>query len=140
MKDKHQNRNYWNDKLTVYLPDCFWDNLTDFNHSTCNTYFVASDKNRFAIGSQDLGVFLSAGNAAYYVKIQISCKAPLMCVAFCKYDGSPTAFSTSGDPYTQAQNEIFGKIRQLAAESKLQIMMYTDMSATAYQEYFETEA
>ncbi len=140
MNDNQPNRDYWNNKLTTYLSDYFWDNLTDFNYATCHTYFVAADENRFAIGSQELGEFLSAGNVAYYVKMQISCKAPLMCVAFCKYDGSQTAFSTSGNPYTQAQKEIYGKMKQLADENKLQITMYSDMSEVAYQEYFETEA
>ena len=83
-KDNHPNRDFWNEKLTTYLSDCFWDNLTDFNYATCHTYFVTSDENRFAIGSPELGAFLSAGNVAYYVKMQISCKAPLMCVACCK--------------------------------------------------------
>ncbi len=140
MKDNCPNREYWNEKMTAYLSDCFWDNLTDFNYTTCHTYFVAADENRFAIGSQELGAFLSTGNVAYYVKMQISCKAPLMCVAFCKYDGSPTEFSTSGNPYTGAQKEIYGKIKQLADESNLQIALCSDMPDATYQEYFETEA
>ena len=140
MNEKHKNRKYWDEQLSAYLSDYFWDNFTDFNNSTCYTYFVASDENRFLIGSRDLSQFLFAGNVAYYVKIQISCKAPLMCVAFCKYDQSPTAFSTSGNPYTQTQKEIYGEIERFSSDNNLQITLYSDMSEATYQEYFETEA
>lgn len=66
MEKELTNREYWNEKLTTYLADYFRDNFTDFNNSTCHTYFVASDENRFSIGSQALREFLFAGNVAYY--------------------------------------------------------------------------
>lgn len=140
MEKELTNREYWNEKLTTYLADYFRDNFTDFNNSTCHTYFVASDENRFSIGSQALREFLFAGNVAYYVKIQISCKAPLVCVAFCKYDGSSTAFHTSGNPYTKTQKEIYGEIERFSSDNNLQITLYSDISEATYQEYFETEA
>lgn len=140
MEKELTNREYWNEKLTTYLADYFWDNFTDFNNSTCHTYFVASNENRFSVGSQALREFLFAGNVAYYVKIQISCKAPLVCVAFCKYDGSPTAFHISGNLYIQNQKEIYGEIERFSGDNTLQITLCSDMSEGTYQEYFETEA
>lgn len=140
MQTELSNREYWNEKLTTYLSDYFWDNCTDFNYSTCYTYFVASDENRFALGSRGLNEFLTSGNVAYYVKVQISCKAPLLCVDFCKYDRTLTAFSTSGIPYTQAQGKIYSMLELFADNNNLQIVRYSDMPETIYQEYFETDA
>lgn len=139
MGNKQNNREYWNDALNIYLSEYFYDNVTDFNDSTCYTYFVASNENQFTIGSQSLNEFLNAGNVAYYVKMQVACNAPLICVFFCQYDKSPRAFCTSGTPYTQTQKDIYDKLEQFANDNHLKIVRHVDMLQSVYHEYFENK-
>lgn len=119
--DSHNGRSHWDASIKKYLPDSFVDNFTDFSDSTCFTYFIGCDDSQFAIGTKSLSAFLSEGNDAYYVKMQISLLAPVICVAFCKYDKSPNAFLVSEEPFTQSQQDVYSAIIEFAMENKFQI-------------------
>ena len=131
-----QNRNYWDDSLKIALQGRFFDNLTDFSDSTCFTYFVASTDCPFCIGGQELRNYLADGGIAYYVKLQISFRAPVMYAVFCKYHQSGTSFHMSEQPYTQEQEKIFIALTQFAQSNNLTVMRY---SALCEEKVFDTE-
>ncbi len=138
-----QNREHWNEKINKYFPEYFADNLTDFNDSTCFTYWLGTDGCRFRMGSKDLNVYLAEGNTAYYAKLQISCKAPLFCLQFYKYEGSGTDPESQGRPFTDDGKAVYRAALNFAFEEHLKIkrrfILMKEMigEQTAYEFYFE---
>ena len=120
--DPHKKRTYWDSTIKRHLPDFFLDNFTDY---------------------------LNAGNDAYYVKLQISLRAPILYAIYCKYEKSPTAFQTSEEPFTESQQRVYSAILQFANENNLRIEKYSDLCTmvvnvspnehTAYNYLFEPE-
>ena len=147
--DTRNGRLYWDAIIKKHLHDCFVDNFTDFSDSTCFTYFIACDNCRFPLGSQYLMNFLNAGTCAYYIKVQISIRTPILCVLLCKYDGSPTALQTCEEPYTKSQQCTYSAILQFAKENGLEIAKYSELTQrvvstlpkkqTAYSFFFEPD-
>ena len=147
--DPHKKRTYWDSTIKRHLPDFFLDNFTDFSDSTCYTYFIGCDGLKYTVGSQELIDYLNAGNDAYYVKLQISLRAPILYAIYCKYEKSPTAFQTSEEPFTESQQRVYSAILQFANENNLRIEKYSDLCTmvvnvspnehTAYNYLFEPE-
>ena len=146
---EQKERTYWDAAINRYLPEHFVDNFTDFSDSTCFTYFIGCDGSQFPVGSQDLTAYLKAGSDAYYVKLQISLLAPLMCVLFCKYEKSPTALQISEEPFTRSQQSACAALMRFAEENSLRIVKYSELintaadasikGQTAYSYFFEAD-
>lgn len=129
----HNSRSHWDITLKQYFPDSLVDNFTDFSDSTCFTYFIGCDSSQFTIGSKALSAFLTEGNNGYYVKMQISLLAPVICVAFCKYDKSPTAFNLSDEPFTQSQHDVYVAVMKFAKANNFQLKKMGELiSLTAF--------
>lgn len=147
--EPQKKRTYWDSIIKKHLPNFMLDNFTDFSDSTCYTYFIGCDNLRYRVGSQKLIDYLNAGNDAYYVKLQISLRAPILYVIYCKYEKSPTAFETSENPFTESQRRVYLAILQFASENNLFIEKYSNLCAmivnagpnerTAYNYLFEPE-
>lgn len=147
--DPQKRRIYWDSIVKKYLPNLLLDNFTDFSDSFCYTYFIGCDNLTCTVGSQELIDYLNAGNDAYYVKLQISFRAPILCAIFCKYEKSPTALQTSEEPFTKSQQIVYSSILQFADENNLHVVKYADLCTmvvdtapnehTAYNYLFEPE-
>lgn len=129
LSDSHNGRTHWDVTIKQYLPNSYLDNFTDFSDSTCFTYFIGCDDSRFAIGTKELSAFLSEGNNAYYVKMQISLLAPVICVAFCKYGKAPTALDLSDEPFTQSQQDVYSAIMKFAKDNNFQIKKLGELTS-----------
>lgn len=127
MSEPIEGRKYWNEKMKEVFPDQYFDNLTDFNYSTCFTYFIGCDGCEFRLGSKELSAYLKDGNTAYYVKVQMSLREPVMCIVFCKYEGSGTAFFTSESPYTQSQQSVYRRLTELAKKNDFKIVLCSEL-------------
>lgn len=147
--DPRSGRLHWDVAIKQYLPETYLDNFTDFSDSTCFTYFIGCGDSQFAIGTKSLSTFLSKGNNAYYVKMQISFRAPVICVAFCKYNKAPTALELSDEPFTKSQHDVYSAIMKFAKNNNFQIKKMGELtsisaiisgkSESAYNYLFEAD-
>ncbi len=138
-----QNREHWNEKINAHFPEYVIENLTDFNASTCFTYFIGTDGCRFRMGSEEWNAYLAEGNTAYYAKLQISCKAPILCLQFYQYEASATEPESQGKPFTEDGKAVYRAALKLAFDEHLKIkrrfIMKKEMMGeqSVYEFYFE---
>lgn len=83
---KYIDRDYWFDTFNDKVDQIFIDNMTDFNYSTCFSYFIQSTLFPvFTIGNNKLTDYLKEGNESMGVMVLISVIAPYAVIKYSRY-------------------------------------------------------
>ncbi len=137
---------FWSEKLRESMKNRMIHDITDLNASSCLTYMIAADSAALPFGSDAMKAYAEEGNTAYYVKVQISLKTDMMCIRFCKYEGSPAELTMIAEPQTEEGKEIYRTLLSFAFENGVKIKRYVMLNNTmigeesAYALYFEPAA
>lgn len=136
---------YWDTAIRKFFPDFFIDNLTDFNDSSCFTYYIALDGNTYKIGDPRIKAHLLRGEKLYYLQLFVSIKAPILTYLYIMYDKTPTNLVTSSTPFIPKHSNILSCIKLFSSENELVLYDYVSLQEksplnqdeTIFQHFFE---
>lgn len=121
---KYINREFYTKKLQMLFPDQKIYNISDFNETTCFTYFIPLGKD-MVIGTDSFEEYIISNNEIlYYAEILISTISPIIAVHFFKYskDGDELKVESKDLPFEDEHKYIFEKIDLFAQKNRLSLI------------------